>query len=534
MSQVADNTPIIVGVGQITEAIPTDLNTASSNADLAAQACQLALSDAADASLTAHIDVIAATRIFPDSSPLYQAPFGKSNNLPRSVASRIDANPARAVYASVGGDTPQKLVNEFAEILSKQEATMVLLTGSEVLANTKAAQKQKITLDWNEKIGGQLEDRGMSPGNLATVHEMIHQMALPMQYYGLMENARRAFKKQDLDTYRADMAASFSKLSKIAADNPHATDRTGYSPNDIATPSTQNPLIISPYTKRLIAKERVNQAAAILMTTVGKARALGIDESKWIYLHGYADVQDTFLLERPSIRKSLALEKALLGALSNAGKSSDDIAHFDLYSCFPIVVSESRFILNIDKKDPRPLSQTGGLPYFGGPGNNYSMHGIVSLTQTLRSDPSSFGLILANGGWISKTSVGIYSTTPVDNWESQDSADLQAQVNSEPTRAAELKPNGKATLISYTAHYFNGFPVKTIIIGELKKSKKRFYATLPVEDIETAQLVSKGDCVGKTIYVEHDPKGNRFAFSQEQLEKFSPPIIDTFQENYKY
>ena len=59
----------------------------------------------------------------------------------------------------------------------------------------------------------------------------------------------------------------------------------------------------------------------------------------------------------------------------------DDIDFFDLYSCFPSVVQITRDMLGIAEADPRELTVTGGLPYFGGPGNNYSMHAIASMME---------------------------------------------------------------------------------------------------------------------------------------------------------
>ncbi len=40
--------------------------------------------------------------------------------------------------------------------------------------------------------------------------------------------------------------------------------------------------------------------------------------------------------------------------------------------------------LGLATDDPRGLTVTGGLPYFGGPGNNYTTHGIATLTDLLR------------------------------------------------------------------------------------------------------------------------------------------------------
>ena len=535
MQEIANNTPIIIGVGQITEAVPENLAMASSHADLAGKAAILALKDAQDATLAKHIDVIAAVKIFADSSPAHQAKTGRSNNFPRSIGKRIKAAPKVAIYDSVGGDSPQKLVTEFAEKLATRQCEMVLLAGGEAIANTKAAKKQKFQFDWTENLSGQLEDRGISSGKLGTAAEMQHQVMLPMQFYALMENARRGNLQQDLGTYAKDMGTTFSELSKVAAKNPYAIHQKEFDAKTLITPSKENPLIIAPYTKHLIAKDKVNQGAAVVLTTVGKAKELGIHQDKWVFLHGYSNTTERILLERKELGKSVAMEQAFIGALTHASKESQEIQHFDIYSCFPIVVSEAKSILGIKNGDPRPLTQTGGLPFFGGPGNNYTMHGIASLVETLRKDAGSFGMVYGNGGWMSKHAVGIYSTTPTQGeWKAQNSTSFQAIADASPKMEMEQSPYGEAILESYTVHYFKGFPVKAIIVGRLKTTNKRFYATTPMSDTETVQKLAKGDSLGRTIYVEAEPKGNRFAFSLEELAKYSPKIITTFKEKYKF
>jgi len=356
-----------------------------------------------------------------------------------------------------------------------------------------------------------------------------------MQFYALMENARRGILKQDPSTYAQEMGRNFSELSKVAATNPYAVDQTEYDAEALITPSKQNPIIIAPYTKRLIAKDRVNQGAAVLMTTVGKAKDLGIDESKWVYLHGYANTHDRVLLERSELGQSAGMEQALLGALQNAEKESDGIQHLDIYSCFPIVVSEAKRILNIQEGDKRNLTQTGGLPFFGGPGNNYSMHGIASLVENLRKDKGSFGLVYANGGWMSKHAVGIYSTQAIEGeWQPSDSTSFQAKVDASPKMDMNRQPEGEAILESFTIHYFKGFPLKAIIIGRLKDTNERFYAGTQMADTATVQMLVKKDLIGSTIHVEADPRGNRFAFRKEDLARFRPKVINTFQEKYKF
>src|SRR3546814_14963988 len=75
-----------------------------------------------------------------------------------------------------------------------------------------------------------------------------------------------------------------------------------------------------------------------------------------------------------------------------AGKAVAAINQFDLYSCFPCAVLLAAETLGIDWHKT-PCTVTGGLPFFGGAGNNYSMHAIATMAERLRASPGDYGLV---------------------------------------------------------------------------------------------------------------------------------------------
>jgi acetyl-CoA C-acetyltransferase len=231
---------------------------------------------------------------------LQACPFGGSNNFPRSVGNRIGANPSSAVYDVAGGQSPQKLVGEFFEKLNAGECDMVLLAGGEAMANIKVASKNKVQLDWREEVAGQLEDRGIFDGShMITRIEIEHKLMQPVQFNGLMEQARRGEKDLDADAYNQKMANCFSKLSRVAAGNPYAMNTKSYEAEELITVTDNNRMVCSPYPKNLVAKDGVNQGAALLLTTVGKAKELGIAEEMWTCLHGYAETRKKLDVPEP-------------------------------------------------------------------------------------------------------------------------------------------------------------------------------------------------------------------------------------------
>ena len=91
----------------------------------------------------------------------------------------------------------------------------------------------------------------------------------------------------------------------------------------------------------------------------------------------------------------------------------DDIAHLDLYSCFPSAVQIAARELGLAIDEPgRALTVTGGLTFAGGPGNNYASHAIATLMPRLRAEPEAYGLATAVGWYLTKHAVGIYSACP--------------------------------------------------------------------------------------------------------------------------
>ena len=127
--------------------------------------------------------------------------------------------------------------------------------------------------------------------------------------------------------------------------------------------------------------------------------------------------------------------------------------------------------MHIPVTDGSRLTLTGGLPYYGGPGNSYSMHGIAAMIETLRAHPSEWGLVTANGGWLSEHSVGVYSTRPFrGRWARVNPAPLQADLNRTSLAAGFTvcaNPNGRAELDVYTVEHTAAGPSRLVVIGRL-------------------------------------------------------------------
>jgi acetyl-CoA C-acetyltransferase len=175
-------------------------------------------------------------------------------------------------------------------------------------------------------------------------------------------------------------------------------------------------------------------------------------------------------------------------ALAQAGITLDDIDFFDLYSCFPSAVEIACDALGIAEDDPRPLTVTGGLSFFGGPGNAYVLHSIAETSEWLRRGKGRFGMVTGNGGLLSKQSVGIYSTEPgAGEWRRENPADYQPELDAALAPRIELTPQGKARIESYTVMCDKGVPARGVIVGRLLADDARFVANTPKDRPEILQ-----------------------------------------------
>ncbi len=512
---MGDDTPVIIGVGEASERIDSPDWRALSPADLAAEASAAAIADAAASQdLTAKIDVIAAIRQFEISLPRAVAPFGRADNFPRAVARRLGADPRRAILEPVGGQGPQHLVNEFARVIAAGQAGMVLLCGAEAISTVRQLTSRGESRDWTETLGPDMEDRGLGDP-LLTPDLARHGARVPITVYALFENARRARSGRGRTDYALEMGRLFAPFTKVAAGNPHAMSREIHEAAELAAVTPSNRLVADPYTRRLVARDQANQGAAVLMTSVGQAKALGVSSERFIYLHGAADVRERLPMERRDLSASPAATLAAELALQRAGVDVNEVDLFDLYSCFPIAVFNLRDSLGLSPEDRRPLTMTGGLPYFGGAGNNYSMHAIAAMVRALRERPSARGLVAANGGFLSKTSVGVYSARAAAPPAFYD-ARLQAEVDAWPAPPLAAGA-GSGVVETYTIDYAGPAPVG-VVIGRRAESGERFVAMTDPAIPALAQAMIAAEPLGATVRVTSSPEG------RDLIQAFEPAV----------
>ena len=152
---------------------------------------------------------------------------------------------------------------------------------------------------------------------------------------------------------------------------------------------------------------------------------------------------------------------------------------FDLYSCFPSAVEIACQEMGIAEDDPRGLTVTGGLPYFGGPGNNYVTHSICRNDAPAARDPGA-------SAWSPPTATMSPSIRPAcirrrrSRALARESPEvLQAQLDALPKPPFTEQPSGRATIETYTVMHGRKGPEYGVIVGRLNATGERFIANTP-------------------------------------------------------
>jgi acetyl-CoA C-acetyltransferase len=496
--------PIIVGVGQVTQRPETERprEPLALMAEAARNAERDAAAHAGAGDILHELDSIRIVNVF--SWP--------SKDPPHDLGSALGVSPREALFTALGGNTTQWQVNEAADAIHRGVIKFSLIAGGECVYSTRRARTKGIDLGWSARGHPTIDVGDVRPGTTET--ETTHGAVMPINIYPMFENAIRAHYGNGLDEHRASLGELFEPFSATAAQNPYAWFREAKTAHQISTPTPDNRYIGFPYTRSMNAIIDVDQASATLVTSVAEARRLKIPEEKWVYLWGCGDATDHwFVSQRENYYTSPAIEAMGKRAFDMSGTSVGDIDYFDLYSCFPSAVQISRDMLSIPKGDPRPLTVTGGLPYFGGPGNNYVGHSIASMTEKLRANRGKIGLVTANGWYVTKHSCGIYSTDePRRAWERADPKLDQKAIDARPKPEFADEPSGSATVETYTVMFNrDGAPESAIVFGR-DSENRRFIANAPPDRRVLEQMV-KQEMVGAKGRVARAASGTTNVFT---------------------
>jgi acetyl-CoA C-acetyltransferase len=161
------------------------------------------------------------------------------------------------------------------------------------------------------------------------------------------------------------------------------------------------------------------------------------------------------------------------------------------------------------------------------------MHAIAEIVGRVRARSDVFGLVGANGGIMSKYSVGVYSATPAP-WRPDDNKELQGEVDRWPAPEETRDPNGWATIETYTVRHARDGGRTGIVIGRLDADGRRFVARGDDRDPGLLDLLGTGEPVGKRVYARSFGFGNRVTTSAERMAELFPPEPLVLRDRYDH
>lgn len=488
--------PVIIGASQFTQ--PKNLIDPLDPLNLMVKTSEKAFSEAGTDEIKSYIDTIYMVNI---QSWSYKDAPGKLSEI-------LGLKPTQKIYLSDGGNTPQMLVNRAVRQISSGKRKGILITGSETSYSALRAKKGKIKLNWPEK-----EEPSYMEGKIwhgTNEFENKYELIIPAYSYAIFETALRAKSNKNIIEHNHYMGNLFKHFADIASRNPYAWIKPNFSVDDIITPSPENRNICHPYTKRMCSNVFIDQAGSLIITRESIAEQININKQKWVYHMGGADLQNVFnITQRPSLTNSPASREGVKLVLQQAGLKLKDINKFDIYSCFPSIVEIIMDEIGLKADDTRDLTVTGGLAYFGGPWSNYSLHAIITSIELIRKNPTLKIMVIANGGYNTKQSFGIYGNRPpYAPWNEKEENTIQRQILKKSLTLPVEKVNGQFKVEGYTL-IFNrqGEPIKGIAIGCLKNGNRTLAYIHASKDKLTE--IEKKELVGKIFPIRFNEELNR-------------------------
>ncbi|MGH2760758.1 MAG: acetyl-CoA acetyltransferase, partial [Actinomycetota bacterium] len=374
---------------------------------------------------------------------------------------------------TVGGSTPQWLVSLASDRIARGELDGVLIVGAEALDSARRAAKEGIPL---EPVGTSAANEDVVIGDdrpPVIEPEIRAGIVAPASIYPMFEQALAQRDGRTPDEQRAWLGELMAPFTKVAASHPdHAWFPLERTPEQISGVTPDNRMIAEPYTKNLNAILQVDMGAAVILLSAEAAEAAGVPKEQWIFPWSGAKCDDVYITaQRPDLTRALGLGVAARAAFEAAGIRVDDVTKFDFYSCFPSAVQMGAEAVGVAFDDPRGLTVTGGLPSFGGPGNNYMTHSIACMTEALRG--GGIGVVTGVSWYMSKHTFGVYGAEPPANgWRFVDTTEAQRRIDGSALEVA-TDADGSAVVEAFTVeHDRDAGPVRAPLYAKLGDGRR--------------------------------------------------------------
>jgi acetyl-CoA C-acetyltransferase len=198
---------------------------------------------------------------------------------------------------------------------------------------------------------------------------------------------------------------------------------------------------------------------------------------------------------RKELDRAIGAEIAAASLLAHAGVEPAAIELVDLYSCFPIAVRVHAEALGLSTE--RDLTLTGGMPFAGGPYNNYQLQAIARAATLLRAGSGKFALVSGVSGILTKHGFGIWSASPPSRtFERIDVTDKVARATSEVEVVEGYQ--GVATVRAFTVLHETGHDQRLLALLDTPEGKRVIISSTDRQWVVRAQ---QRDLIGHAVRV---------------------------------
>jgi acetyl-CoA C-acetyltransferase len=476
-------TPVLVGAGTAWQRLDDPL-AAKDSVALMVAACEAGAEDAGTSQLLQRAGIL----LVPKGSWSFRDPG-------RLVAAALGNSMAVTVLAELG-ILQTTLIERACTAIARGDVDVAIVVGAETRWRELRAKLTGGAAPTTGDPAG-AEHRGpdevLRPaGPLISKAEIAAGLRNPVSHYALIENARRAADGQTLDEHSRTIGALWASFNEVARANPEAWNRQPMSAAAIAASGPRNRPLAWPYLKWHNSQWNVDQSACLIFCSTEVADAEGIALDRRVHPQAISWSDHVVPVSgRAEIHRSPGFRLAF-GSL---GQDPADIAHVDLYSCFPIAVRTQA--LEFGLSSDLPWTVTGGMTCAGGPLNSYVLHATAKMAAVLREDAGSLGLVSAISGLITKQAVSLWSTRPPSGgFRPVDVTSEAAAVDSVPV---DSTASGLGRIVTYTVLYDETGPARGVVVAALRSGVRTAAVT---DDVSLAAAMTDEEWCGREIFLD--------------------------------
>ena len=477
------NRPVLVGIGLLQQKGSfAELDEALI---LMEQATLSAIEDTENSSIVNYIDEVQV----PKGYWTYRDP-GKW------IAEKHGFSKAKTSVTKIGV-LQQNLINSACNKIINGDIRASLIVGGE--ARYKKIQALKEGLQFEEMELTVNPDHYVKAKEDLYIPEELDALGMmAVGYYAIIESAMRFKHQRNLRDHELFIAKYYERFSQIAKNNPHAWYRNPFIADEIKNPTLKNQRIAYPYNKLHNSSWNVNQASALILCSEELADQLNVPKNKRVYPLVSSETNHMIaVIQRPDLSKPAGLRLAANYLMETAQSYNINPSMFELYSCFPVAVLLFAEALNIP--DYTDKTVTGGMPFAGGPLNNYMIHATAQVLEKIRNNPSEIGLVTGVSGMMTKQALAIWGKDPLMDFRAKD-VTQEAAILETPV-AMSSQNDGEGKVLGCTTLFQNNEGIKAIIYAEDTNQQRKVITST---DKDIIKNLGEEEWVGKNIHYKNN------------------------------